>query len=564
MRSFLLALIGAIILAIFAVTPPSPKGRDAPGTAFSAERAMDDVRRIADRPHPTGSPENAAVRAYIAARMQALGMEVSTIEGLVGDRALARINKWSGRSDTAMPLINVIGVLPGRDRSLPALMLMSHHDTVWGSPGAPDDTAGVAASLEVVRALKAKGQTERDIIVLVTDAEELGLEGAKNFFAQHPLRARIGTIINMEARGGGGRAWLFQTSHENGAAIGIYARSVARPAASSLAAYVYSVLPNDTDLTPALKGPFNAYNFAFIGRSGLYHSPLATPDRLDQGSLQDMGQQVLSLSDAVANSRDLPAKSPDVVFFDLFGLFTLTWQAWLGWPMLALAGLAIGLAVRRDGQAGLLQGAARMTGLIFASGLGLYAFNRLSILGGRTEYYDRLAAIPRLELMAALVCAAAFLLLFGTGKASPGRSAGAALPILVLGIAAQALAPTAAYVLVAPVLLTALALYWPNRWAQLAVGVVVTAFVGSLAHFLMQGVGTTMPMAAALPLALAVLALLPLWPGLAQARARAAIIALLVAATGVALWVQLDAPAETRAAYADDKGFVKIPPKRGL
>ena len=156
MRSFLLALIGAIILAIFAVTPPSPKGRDAPGTAFSAERAMDDVRRIADRPHPTGSPENAAVRAYIAARLQALGMEVSTSEGLVGDRALARINTWSGRNDKAMPLINLIGVLPGRDRSLPALLLMSHHDTVWGSPGAADDTAGVASSLEVVRAIMHK------------------------------------------------------------------------------------------------------------------------------------------------------------------------------------------------------------------------------------------------------------------------------------------------------------------------------------------------------------------------------------------------------------------------
>ena len=563
MRAFLLALIGATILIVFATMPPSPMGRDAPAAAFSAARAMDDVRRIADRPHPTGSPENAAVRAYIAARMQALGMEVSVSEGLVGERALARINNWSGRSDKAMPLFNVIGVLPGRDRSLPALMLMSHHDTVWGSPGAPDDTAGVASGLEVVRAIKAKGQQQRDIVVLVTDAEELGLEGAKYFFAQHPLRTRIGTIINMEARGGGGRAWLFQTSRDNGAAIGLYASSVARPAASSLAAYVYSVLPNDTDLSPALKGPFSAYNFAFIGRSGLYHSPLATPDRLDQGSLQDMGQQVLSLSDALANSRDLPVKSPDVVFFDLFGLLTLTWPAWLGWAMLALSGVTIGLALRRDGRAGLAQGAARMVALMLVSGVGLYAFNRLSTMGGHTEYYDRLAAIPRLEVIAALVCAAAFLFVFGTGKASPGRSAGAALPLLLLGIAAQALAPTAAYVLVVPVLLAALTLRWPNRWAQLAVAVLVTAFVGSLGHFLMQGVGTTIPMAAALPLALAVLALLPLWPGLEKAGARAAIAVLLLAAGGVALWVQLDAPADTRAVYADNKGVGKIP-KRGL
>jgi hypothetical protein len=564
MRAFVMVLLGALALTVFAVKPPMPRGRDAPAMAFSAERAMDDVRRIADRPHPTGSPENAAVRSYILERMRALGMEVFTSEGLISERALARINKWSGRSDTAMPLINLIGVLPGRDRSLPPLMLMSHHDTVWGSPGAADDTAGVATSLEVLRAIKAKGQPQRDVVMLVTDAEELGLEGAKHFFAEHPMSARIGAIINMEARGSGGRAWMFQTSRDNGAVVDLYASAVAQPASNSLAAYVYSVLPNDTDLTPALKGPFSAYNIAFIGRSGLYHSPLATPDRLDQGSLQDMGQQALSLTNAMAYARDLPAKAPDVVYFDLFGLITLSWPVWLGWVMLALSAAAIGFAVRREGRVGLAQGAGRMVGLMLASGVGLYAFNRLSTMGGHDEYYDRLAAIPRLEVMAALVCGAAFLLLFGTGKPSPGRSAGAALPILAMGIAAQLLAPTTAYVLIVPMLLAALVLYWPNRWALIAVGVLVTAFVASLGHFLMQGVGTTMPMAAALPLAIAVMAQLPLWPGMEKRPARLAITALLVGAAGVALWVQLDDPAETRAVYADNKTFVKIPPKPRL
>ena len=40
-------------------------------------------------------------------------------------------------------------------------------------------------------------------IVLLTDGEELGLQGAKQFFAGDPLLPRIGAIINMEARGGG-------------------------------------------------------------------------------------------------------------------------------------------------------------------------------------------------------------------------------------------------------------------------------------------------------------------------------------------------------------------------
>ena len=101
-----------------------------------------------------------------------------------------------------------------------------------------------------------------------------------------------------------------QTSRENGNAAALFAVVARRPGGSSLAAYIYSVLPNDTDLTPVLAGPYTAYNFAFIGRSGLYHSPLATPARLDQGAVQDMGAQVLELSRALLRADPLPAPAP--------------------------------------------------------------------------------------------------------------------------------------------------------------------------------------------------------------------------------------------------------------
>ena len=50
---------------------------------------------------------------------------------------------------------NIVGVLPGRDRSAPALALMAHYDSVAASPGAADDIMGVAAILETARAIKA-------------------------------------------------------------------------------------------------------------------------------------------------------------------------------------------------------------------------------------------------------------------------------------------------------------------------------------------------------------------------------------------------------------------------
>ncbi len=405
----------------------------------------------------------------------------------------------------------------------------------------------------MVRAITARGPQQRDLIVLITDAEELGLEGAEQFFATNPLREKVGAVINMEARGGGGRTTLFQTSRENGAAMAVYADAVSNPVASSLSAFVYSILPNDTDLTPVIEGPYTAYNFAFIGRSGLYHSPKATPANLDQGSLQDMGGQVLDLSGALLAAPDMPAKAPDVVFFDAFGS-TITYPAWLGWLILAATLAAFVLAFKDGDLRAARGGAARLAGLIVGAGVLLFALNALSTAFAKGEYYDRLAAIPQLELMAMFAASAAALLAFGGWRAGKSAVAGAGVVLLILGASAQWFAPTAAYVIVVPLLLVALALHLPGRIGSGMVAAIVSGYMLGLGHQLMQGVGPTMPMAAALPLSVAVLALLPLWPQFSRRAAVKAACGLLVLAVGVALWVQFDAPADTRAVYADSKG----------
>ena len=556
-RGLIVALVLGLLLGVYATIPPAPRPVDAPAAQFSAGRAMADVRVIAARPHPAGSPENAEVRRHLLLRMSALGMEVQTDAALLPAKGLERLNSWSGRSDVAVTMTNVIGILPGRDRSLPAVMIMSHHDTVWGSPGAADDTTGVAANLEVVRAIKATGQPERDLIVLVTDAEELGLMGAKHFFANNPLRSRVGAIINLEARGGGGRANMFQTSANNGAAMELYATHVRQPAASSLAAFIYSVLPNDTDLTPALEGDYTAYNIAFIGRSGLYHSPLITPDRLDQGSLQDMGDQTLELAGALLKADGIPAKAPDKVFFDWLGLTTIHYQAGLGWLILAGAIAAFGFALRRDGTKGLGAGALRFAALALVAGLLSYGFNWISLGGAHGEYYDRLAAIPRLEVIAALACLAAFVAVVGTWRANTAAIVGFATPLLVLAIYGQGAAPTAIYFVALPLLLVALALALPagrlRNYGSVAACVAVISYMLPLGHFVMQGVGAGMPYAAVLPFVLTVLAVLPLWQAVDQRKARLTVGIAAGLALVLSLWVLLDPPADSVAVYADSK-----------
>jgi hypothetical protein len=554
------ALVLAAALGIRATTPPSPLAADSPAHVFAAGRAMADVRVVAARPHLAASAENAGVRMHLAARMRALGMAVREVRFTPGVMSAARLTMWSGKQDFAPTFTNVIGVLPGKDRSLPAVLLMAHHDTVGGSPGAADDTAGVAALLETVRAVRAEGQGARDLIVLLTDGEETGLDGAHQFFSADPLRRSVGAVINVEARGGGGRTTLFETSADNGAAIARAARSIDRPGGSSLAVFIYRVLPNDTDLTEALPGLYTAYNFAFIGRPHLYHSPGATPDALDQGALQDMGAQVLDLTRDLLRADPLPGKAADVVFFDAFGFALVTYPAWAGWVMLALAVAGLGLAARRGGgwRDGLI-GAGRMLALFMLAGAVLFGFNWLSLAPGEPNYYDRLAAIPRLEVMALAGGLAAFLLVMGPWKPAPAGAVGAALPLLALGAAAQALAPTAAFVVVLPLLLVAGAMAGAHAEdgmapiAGLIAAALVVGYMIALGHQVMQGVGPGLPVAAVLPLAVGNLAVLPLWPGLRVKTARIAAGALLALAAGVALNVRLDPLAETVPVYSADK-----------
>ena len=186
--ALLVALLVAAALGVLGTSTFAPAPADSDPAGFSAMRAMADIERIAATPHPTGSDADAAVRAYLTQRLTALGMTVTEQVSPLSERAAAGYAKWSGGAGPTPPAVSLIGILPGRDRSLPAVLLMAHHDTVWGSPGAPDDTTGVAAILETVRALAQDGQPARDVIVLFTDAEELGLEGARAFFSSNPLR----------------------------------------------------------------------------------------------------------------------------------------------------------------------------------------------------------------------------------------------------------------------------------------------------------------------------------------------------------------------------------------
>jgi hypothetical protein len=416
-------LLLGLAIANLALRTPPPLPVNAPADQFSAGRAMLDVRAIGQKPHPIGSAEIVRVRDHLMGRINGLGLEVLVRPG-EGVRDAA---KWSPRSMAVGAVQNIVATLPGTDREAPAVLVMSHYDTVHNSPGAADDSAGVAAALEIARALKAGPPPARDVIFLFTDGEEPGLLGAEAFFSRDPLRDHVGVVVNMEARGDAGRAAMFQTGTDSGDLIRLYAGNAQQPTANSLAAAVYQRMPNDTDFTHALRKGLPGLNFAFIDDQLAYHTPLATPDHLNQGSLQNLGDQALPTVRALASRAALPARAPDLIYSDVLSLGLLAYPVNVGWAILAVAGLLILFTGYRAlrGKAvtvmEILRGIAGFLLLATSAVLALHLAGRLIGIADQQRYYAVLgqfnALLPGAGILLIGVCLSVLVLQArGTGR----------------------------------------------------------------------------------------------------------------------------------------------------
>jgi len=301
-----LAVVLCLAFGILPVLAPrAPSGDD--GGAISIDRALEHVEFIAQEPHVMGTAEIERVREYLIETLIEFGLEPETLTVEAPD--------YFGAPGGTVDVTDVLVRIPGSGDG-EAILLMAHYDTVPTTSGANDNSAAVAALLEVGRVLAAGPSPPNDVILLFTDGEEPTPRfGAWGFAKYHPWFDDVALAVNLEGIGLAGPTMLVEMSGPKGELISRLSNAVPDPVA-------FSFMTQTADLIGGAASDFDVfrdagvpgYNFAYMRGTSIYHTPR---DAIDVVNVDGLAHDI-SLSLGIARnfgSVEIGNATNDAVFF---------------------------------------------------------------------------------------------------------------------------------------------------------------------------------------------------------------------------------------------------------
>jgi hypothetical protein len=309
-------------------------------------------------PHTWGSPRTEAAVLYVADRLRAAGL---------GEVELQRFES-EGVQGT-----NVIATLraPGDE----FVLVSAHHDTAPGSPGAYDDSGGVAILIELARVLAAQPSRTRSVVFASFDGEEAetlgrrGTAGSRAYLERLGARARslvAAVAIEMSGWGGGtplvhpiayrdlrgpagtviAPGWLVQAalsgSRQAGAPFGVGDARISWLYQPAVRCFRVRLHGDDLAFLQAGRPALLISDSSPSAFYPDYHRPSDVAERLDPRELERMGRAVLGALRALDRAPAAAASDPD--WFAAFGrVIGRPWLLGLGAAAMAPA-LASGLA----------------------------------------------------------------------------------------------------------------------------------------------------------------------------------------------------------------------------
>lgn len=269
---------------------PDPVPANHPDTVFSSGRAMSQLVEIARAPRPVGSPEHERVRGLVADRLSALGLEVEVQE--------ADLTAVDSGVVTLATVRNVVARRSGDDAT-GTVTLTAHYDGVPVSHGAADDGVGMAAILETLRASGAAAPLRNDLLVVITDADELGGLGVSDLLSRDPWGGASTVVLSVDPFGVSGPARLVERMDGNGRVIDRLAAILPSPVATSTARALDT---GNGDAAAFRERGIPTLGLVSMGGRSAHHAAADRPINVEEATLQHHGAQLLALTRAFGDA----------------------------------------------------------------------------------------------------------------------------------------------------------------------------------------------------------------------------------------------------------------------
>lgn len=307
---------------------------------YFLDNMLSHILSISEKEHSVYNEEEAEeVRNYISSTLFSYGVE----NEIITHNDVTLYNGKTGEFSYYKPK-NIYAEIAGE--SGVNVLLVAHYDSCGykikydepseGSHGALDDGYGVAAVLELARIFSSEKNLKNGIKIAIFDAEEEGVLGSEALVKEYPeWLDDVNLVINIEGRGNKGPVYLFQTSGNNSRIIDFY-KNAGFPYSFSLAADVYDMLPNDTDLSPFLEYGYAGMNFAVLESLKVYHNDKDNYSSVDAATVAKYGDTLLPLVDEYTSNEKYSSinyfkDGHDTLFFTLFPNALVSYSAVTGW-----------------------------------------------------------------------------------------------------------------------------------------------------------------------------------------------------------------------------------------
>ncbi|XP_030081306.1 endoplasmic reticulum metallopeptidase 1-like [Drosophila hydei] len=343
-------LFFAIVIPFFYRLPTALTDEDASRNEFIAERAYKNLYTLSNiGTKLTGSKENEIEAVnFILNELKKIEenlqedlfeMETDVSQAAGSFPYSTMLNVYQGVQNIAVKLT------PKNSTSQTYLLVNSHFDSKPFTPSAGDAGFMIVTMLEVLRVIATtKQQFEHPIVFLFNGAEEGMMQASHGFVTQHKWAPFCKAVVNLDAGGSGGREILFQSGPNNPWLVNYYKKYVKHPFATTMAEEIFQsgIIPSDTDFRQFNKyGNIPGLDLAQCINGYVYHTKYDLIDVIPRGSLQNTGDNVLSLVRGLANATELNNKADNTghaVFFDFLGLYFIHYSDTTGiWLNLCVA-----------------------------------------------------------------------------------------------------------------------------------------------------------------------------------------------------------------------------------